>query len=89
MRDQILRIDSTILDTNGVICDNTFQLCFADRGLLSQNILGQLRIFMEYTAIQASSNGQDVNPIDYDLNVATLKDICFIKHLVMTSKYKE
>lgn len=52
----MLRIDKAILDTNAVICDNISQLGFADRGLLCQNILGQLRIFMEYKAIQAYSN---------------------------------
>lgn len=71
----MLRIDKAILTTNGVICDNISQLNFFDRGLLSQNILGQLRNFVEYIAIKASSNGQDVNPNDYDLNVAALKDM--------------
>ncbi len=71
----MLRIDKAILDTNGVICDNISKLGFADRGLLSQNILGQIRNFVEYTAIKAYSNGQDVNPNDYDLNVAALKDM--------------
>lgn len=71
----MLRIDKAILDTNGVICDNISQLSFADRGLLSQNILSQIRNFVEYTAIKAYSNGQDVNPNDYDLNVAALKDM--------------
>jgi len=71
----MLRIDKAILDTNGVICDNISQLSFADRGLLSQNILGQIRNFVEYTAIKAYSNGQDVNPNDYDLNVTALKDM--------------
>lgn len=74
-RSQMLRIDKAILDTNGVICDNISQLSFADRGLLSQNILGQIRNFVEYIAIKAYSNGQDVNPNDYDLNVAALKDM--------------
>ena len=74
-RSQMLRIDKAILDTNGVICDNVSQLSFADRGLLSQNILGQIRNFVEYIAIKAYSNGQDVNPNDYDLNVAALKDM--------------
>ncbi len=74
-RNQMLRIDKAILDTNGVICDNISQLSFADRGLLSQNILGQIRNFVEYIAIKAYSNGQDVNPNDYDLNVAALKDM--------------
>lgn len=71
----MLRIDKAILDTNAVICDNISQLSFADRGLLSQNILGQLRNFVEYIAIKAYSNGQDVNPNDYNLNVAALKDM--------------
>lgn len=71
----MLRIDKAILDTNAVICDNISQLSFADRGLLSQNILGQLRNFVEYIAIKAYSNGKDVDPNDYNLNVAALKDI--------------
>lgn len=71
----MLRIDKAILDTNAVICDNISQLSFADRGLLSQNILGQLRNFVEYIAIKASSNGKDVDPNDYNLNVDALKDM--------------
>ena len=71
----MLRIDKAILDTNGVICDNIAQLNAGDRGLLSQNILGQIRNFVEYIAIKAYSNGQDVNPNDYDLNIAALKDM--------------
>lgn len=71
----MLRIDKAILDTNNVICDNIAQLSTTDRGLLSQNILGHIRNFVEYIAIKAYSNGQDVNPNDYDLNVAALKDM--------------
>lgn len=71
----MLRIDKALLDTNGVICDNIRQLSKTDRGLLSQNILGQIRNFVEYIAIKAYTNGQDVNPNDYDLNVAALKDL--------------
>lgn len=71
----MLRIDKAILDANGVICDNIAQLGTGDRGLLSQNILAQIRNFVEYIAIKAYSNGQDVNPNDYDLNVAALKDM--------------
>ena len=71
----MLRIDKAILDTNAVICDNISQLSFADRGLLSQKILGQLRNFVEYIAIKAYSNGKDVDPNDYNLNVAALKDM--------------
>lgn len=71
----MLRIDKAILDTNGVICDNISQLSLTDRGLLSQNILGQIRNFVEYIAIKAYSNGHDVNPNEYELNVAALKDL--------------
>ena len=71
----MLRIDKAILDTNAVICDNISQLSFANRGLLSQNILGQIRNFVEYIAIKAYSNGKDVDPNDYNLNVASLKDM--------------
>lgn len=71
----MLRIDKAILDANGAICDNIARLGAGDRGLLSQNILGQIRNFVEYIAIKAYSNGQDVNPNDYDVNVAALKDM--------------
>lgn len=71
----MLRIDKAILDANGAICDNIAQLGTGDRGLLSQNILGQIRNFVEYIAIKAYSSGQDVNPNDYALNVAALKDM--------------
>lgn len=71
----MLRIDKAILDTNAVICDNISQLSFVDRGLLSQNILSQIRNFVEYIALKAYSNGKDVDPNDYGLNKASLKDM--------------
>lgn len=71
----MFKIDKAILDTNGVICDNISQLSLIDRGLLSQNILGQIRNFVEYIAIKAYSNGRDIDPNDYNLNVAALKDL--------------
>lgn len=72
---KLLRIDKAILDSSRVICDNITQLGSTERGLLSQNILGQIRNFVEYVAIKAYSNGADVNPHDYDINVAALKDM--------------
>lgn len=71
----MLRIDRAILDTNDVICDNITQFGAINRGLLSQNILGHVRNFVEYVAIKAFSNGNDINPNDYNLNVAALKDM--------------
>lgn len=58
----MLRIDKAILDTSGVICDNIARFGATERGLLSQNILGHIRNFVEYVAIKAFSNGADVNP---------------------------
>lgn len=69
----MLRIDKAILDTSGVICDNIARFGATERGLLSQNILGHIRNFVEYVAIKAFSNGADVNPNDYNLNVNALK----------------
>jgi energy-coupling factor transporter ATP-binding protein EcfA2 len=71
----MLKVDKAILNTNSVICDNISRLGVADRGLLSQNILGQVRNFVEYVAIKACSNGGDVDPNDYNLNVQSLKNV--------------
>lgn len=69
----MLRIEKAILDANGVICDNISKFKVSDRGLLSQNVLGHVRNFVEYVAIKVFSNGADVNPNDYNLNVTALK----------------
>lgn len=71
----MLKIDKAILDTNGAICGNIKLVNFTDRGFISQNILGQIRNFVEYVAIKAYSNGADVNPNDYNYRVAALKDM--------------
>ena len=44
----LLRIDRTILDASGVICDNIAQFGSTERGLLSQNILVHIRNVGEY-----------------------------------------
>lgn len=71
----MLMIDKAIKDTDDVICDNIAHCGSLDRGLLSQNILSQLRNFVEYVAVKTYSNGKDVNPNDYRLNCAALKDM--------------
>lgn len=71
----MLKIDKAILDTNEVICENISKIDVFTRGLASQNILGHVRNFVEYVAIKVYSNGTDVNPNDYDLNVAALKNM--------------
>jgi hypothetical protein len=71
----MLRIDKAILDTDKVICENIKCLATLDRGLLSQNILAQIRNFVEYIAIKEFSSGQDINPNDYNLRKKALKDM--------------
>ncbi|WP_225047659.1 ATP-dependent DNA helicase [Lacticaseibacillus kribbianus] len=71
----MLKVDKAILDTNSVICDNISRLATTDRGLLSQNVLSQVRNFVEYVAIKVCSNDLDVDPNDYNLNVQSLKNV--------------
>ena len=71
----MLRVDKSILDTNKVICENITRFSADDRGILSQNILSQVRNLVEYIAIKIYSNGHDVNPNDYEVNVEALKDM--------------
>ncbi len=69
----MLKIDLAILNTNKNICKNINCFDESDRGLLSQNILAQLRNFVEYIAIKVYANGSDVDPNNYETNVAALK----------------
>lgn len=71
----MLRIDKAILDTNGVICENISQLSSTDRGLLSQNVLGQTRNFVEYIAVKIYVGGEDADPNNYNLHKIALNDI--------------
>ena len=69
------RIDKAISDASGVICDNIARFDSTERGLLSQNILGHIRNFVECVAIKASLNGNDDDPHDYGLIKAALKEV--------------
>ena len=61
----MLKIDQAILDTNKVICKNIAKFDSSERGLLSQNILAQLRNFVEYIVQKVYSNGDDIDPNNY------------------------
>lgn len=54
------KIDAKILEIDRVICGNISKLYDSERGLLSQNILSQLRNFVEYTSLKAYRNGAEV-----------------------------
>ena len=69
----MMRIDSAILVTDKVICKNISRFDDSERGLLSQNILSQLRNFVEYIADKVYANGSDCDPNNYALKVEALK----------------
>ena len=47
----MLKVDEAVYDTNKVICRNISVFDASERGLLSQNILAQLRNFVEYIVL--------------------------------------
>lgn len=61
----MLKVDEAIFATNKVICRNISVFDASERGLLSQNILSQLRNFVEYIVQKVYSNGVDTDPNDY------------------------
>lgn len=69
----INQVDKAILDIDRAICRNISKFDDSDRGLLSQNILAQLRNFVEYIAIKIYSNGSEIDPNCYDEHKAAMK----------------
>lgn len=70
----MLRIDKEILITDKVICGNIEEFYDKDRGFLSQNILSQLRNFVEYIALKEYFK-DDEDPNDYNLRTKALNDM--------------
>jgi DNA replication protein DnaC len=54
------KIDSHILNIDKVICGNIDKFKASERGLLSQNVLSQLRNFVEYISLRVYSNGNEI-----------------------------
>ena len=75
------RIDEKLLTINKSICDNIDLLAPNHRGLLSQNILSQLRNLVEHISFKIFSNGHDLD-VTYD-NIC--KGLDYIKS---NSKYR-
>jgi hypothetical protein len=55
-----LRIDAQILNINKVICRHIDNLSTSPRGVVSQDILSQLRNFVEHIMLKFYANGQDI-----------------------------
>ncbi|MDD3064083.1 MAG: ATP-dependent RecD-like DNA helicase [Massilibacteroides sp.] len=55
------KIDTEILNIDKVISANIDRFDTSERGLLSQNILSQLRNFVDYISLKAYSNGKNID----------------------------
>ncbi|BFH17403.1 hypothetical protein WJ0W_002179 [Paenibacillus melissococcoides] len=58
-----MKINLDILVLNESICKNIAKFDYSERGLLSQNILSQLRNFVEAIAVKIYGNGNDIELI--------------------------
>lgn len=64
------RLDNEILTIDANICKNIDKFHTSERGLLSQNILSQLRNFVEHIALKEELSGQDIDFTFEDLKNA-------------------
>lgn len=71
----MLKVDKSILEVDKVISENIRNLGGINRGLLSQNILSQLRNFIEYIAIKIYAKGKDLDPNIYQYHQEAIKEI--------------
>ena len=55
------KVDTEILNIDKVISANIDRFDTSERGLLSQNILSQLRNFVDHISLKAYSNGKDID----------------------------
>ena len=69
----MLAIDKSILDCSSVICKNISYFDETERGLLSQNILSQLRNLIEYIVIKVCLPGEVINPSTYEQNPRAMR----------------
>jgi len=69
------KINSDIHNINNVICKNIDTCDITERGFLSQNILSQLRTFIEHISLKFYSNGQDIEDTYENIQ----KAIVFVK----------
>lgn len=57
----LFRIDSQIVNIDKVICRHIDSIGTLERGAVSQDILSQLRNFVEHIMLKVYANGQDIN----------------------------
>lgn len=82
-------IDRAIFDTNINICKNISNINFSERGFISQNILSQMRNFVEYIAMKLCSDTPNIDPNDYNLRVKLLNKLKTRGDLRFLSKFHD
>lgn len=80
------KIDTLILTINDVICRNIDSFDDSERWLMSQNILGQLRNFVEHISLKVFSNNKDIE-ISYDNICKALEHIKIHGELKFLNKF--
>ena len=84
---QQLRVDKSIINVNENIVSNIKLLSQTDPGLLSQNILSDLRYLVEYVAIKEYAGDNDLDPDDQRVNKEAVKHIKQRGELNFLSKF--
>ena len=81
----MFKIDQAIKDTSAVICKNIARFDSSERGLLSQNILGQLRNFVEYIISKIIHHPNDVDPNNFGLKEQAISQIKTMGQFIIIS----
>lgn len=93
MSETILQIDKQILLTDKVICRHISDLKNYTRGQISQDILSQLRHFVEHILLKIYANGEDIEDTQENLKKAvkyakgndSLRDITRFHHFLQVA----
>lgn len=91
--DNILRIDEQIMKSDKVICRHISSINNATRGEISQDILAQLRHFIEHIMLKIYANGEDIEDsqenvkkaVKYVKNESSLRHLSRFHHFLQVS----
>ena len=81
--DKLLQIDKQILNIDKVICRHISNLSNSTRGEITQDILSQLRHFVEHIMLKIYANGSDIEDTQDNVKLAVkyAKSEDFLRHL--------
>ena len=81
--DTVLQIDKQILNTDKAICRHISNLSNSTRGEISQDILSQLRHFVEHIMLKIYANGNDIEDTQDNVKQAVkyVKSQDYLRHL--------